>query len=94
LGVKVFKDFPLNEISEYIDWAPFFSVWELKGRFPDILENEQAKQVYDDAQKMLEEIITNKSLTNHIYIFRKARRKKKTLPGEMSLWKKGLPTRL
>jgi len=68
LGVKVFKDFPLNEISEYIDWAPFFSVWELKGRFPDILENEQAKQVYDDAQKMLEEIITNKSLTTHATI--------------------------
>ncbi|KAA3612974.1 MAG: methionine synthase [Calditrichaeota bacterium] len=68
LGIKVFKDFPLGEIKEYIDWAPFFSVWELKGRFPDILENEQAKQVYDDAQKMLQEIITNKSLSAHAVI--------------------------
>ncbi len=67
-GIKVFKNFPLEEIQKFIDWGPFFSVWELKGRFPDILKNEQAKQVYDDAQNMLAEIISNKSLSANAVI--------------------------
>jgi 5-methyltetrahydrofolate--homocysteine methyltransferase len=61
LGTKVFEDFDLNEISEYIDWTPFFRTWELAGKYPAILEDEvvgeQAKHLFDDAQKMLTQII-------------------------------------
>jgi len=61
LGTKVFEDFDLKEISEYIDWTPFFRTWELAGKYPKILEDEivgeQAKHLYADAQKMLSQII-------------------------------------
>ena len=53
--VKSFKDYSLEELRRYIDWTPFFSAWELKGRFPDILKNpasgEAARKLYDDAQR-------------------------------------------
>ncbi len=62
-ALKIYEDFPLSELREFIDWAPFFSVWELKGSYPAILQNDEARQVYDDAQKLLERIIKNKSLT-------------------------------
>lgn len=61
LGTKVFEGFDLKEISEYIDWTPFFRTWELAGRFPKILEDkivgEQAKHLFEDAQNMLQQII-------------------------------------
>ena len=67
LGVKVFKDYDLNEIKEYIDWSPFFMTWELKGKYPGIFKDPQigreAKKLFDDAQAMLEEIIARKLLT-------------------------------
>jgi len=57
----------LNEIADFIDWAPFFSAWELHGRFPDILTDavvgEQASQLYADAQQMLQCIIAEKRYT-------------------------------
>lgn len=63
LGVRVYENYPLEEIAEYIDWSPFFHTWELKGRFPYILEDpnmgEQARALYKDARKMLEDIIQN-----------------------------------
>jgi len=66
LGNKIFDDFPLAEIRERIDWTPFFHVWDLKGRFPDILENKKygatACRVYEDAQKLLDKIIVEKSI--------------------------------
>ncbi|MDP4116923.1 MAG: methionine synthase, partial [Bacteroidota bacterium] len=66
-GVTVIKDFPLAELREYIDWTPFFLAWELKGRYPDVLEDEQfaeeAKKLFDDANKLLDIIIENKRLT-------------------------------
>lgn len=66
LGVQVFNDYSLAEISQYIDWSPFFSTWELKGTFPRIFENErygsEAKKLYDDAQAMLQKIIAEKWL--------------------------------
>ena len=37
--VKVFADYPLDELRGYIDWQPFFSAWEMRGRFPDLLHN-------------------------------------------------------
>ncbi|MCP4421618.1 MAG: methionine synthase, partial [Chloroflexi bacterium] len=68
LGIKIFKDYSLSEIKGFIDWNPFFSVWEIKGRYPAILEKDQAKQLFEDAQKMLEEIISDKSLTANAVI--------------------------
>ena len=37
--VRTWHDYPLAELREYIDWGPFFNAWEMKGRFPDILNN-------------------------------------------------------
>lgn len=60
-GTKVFETYDLAELARYIDWTPFFQTWELKGRFPAILEDEKqgeaARQLYADAQVMLEKII-------------------------------------
>ncbi len=60
-GTKVFETYDLDELSRYIDWTPFFQTWELKGRFPAILEDEKqgeaARQLYADAQAMLAKII-------------------------------------
>jgi len=65
-GVQVLKDFPLEQIRPYIDWSPFFMTWELKGKYPKIFEDEfvgaQAKELYDDANSLLDEIIENKLL--------------------------------
>ncbi len=66
LGTKVFDDYDIAEIRKYIDWTPFFSTWMLKGKFPKIFENEtvgeEAKKLYDDANVMLDEIVTQKLL--------------------------------
>ena len=65
-GMHVFEDIDLNHLVPYIDWMPFFQSWELAGRFPQILDDElvgeQARQLYDEAQKMLQEIIGKKSI--------------------------------
>lgn len=61
LGTRVFENYDLAEIAKYIDWTPFFQAWELKGRFPAVLEDKDqgpaARQLWDDAQKMLKEVI-------------------------------------
>ncbi len=61
LGIKVYKNYPLEEIAQFIDWGPFFSTWGIKGKFPAILSHpktgEQASILYEEAKKMLEEII-------------------------------------
>ena len=58
LGTRVFESYDLAELARYIDWTPFFQTWELKGRYPAILEDEEqgaaARQLFDDAQAMLE----------------------------------------
>ena len=60
-GIQVFPNYPLGELSRYIDWTPFFSAWELAGKFPRILDDsvvgEQALKLYQDAQEMLEKIV-------------------------------------
>ncbi len=65
-GVKVFDDFPLSELREYIDWTPFFMTWELAGRYPKILDDEivgvEARNLFNDANKMLDEVIGKKLL--------------------------------
>jgi 5-methyltetrahydrofolate--homocysteine methyltransferase len=64
---RVFEGYDLAELREYIDWQPFFNAWEMKGRFPDILNNpstgEAARKLYDDAQEMLDRLIEEKWLT-------------------------------
>lgn len=63
----VFEDYDLAELREYFDWQPFFNAWELKGSFPDILNNpatgEVARKLYEEAQAMLDRIIEEKWLT-------------------------------
>jgi 5-methyltetrahydrofolate--homocysteine methyltransferase len=62
LGTRVFDDYPIAELIDYIDWSPFFSTWELTGKFPAILDDEKfgaaARALYDDAQAMLRQIVT------------------------------------
>jgi len=64
--VKTFTDYPLEELRRYIDWTPFFAAWEMKGRFPDILNNpasgETARKLYDDGQRMLDQAIKGRWL--------------------------------
>lgn len=66
-GVREFLDYDIAELREYIDWQPFFNAWEMKGRFPDILNNpasgEAARKLYEDAQEMLDTLIKEKWLT-------------------------------
>ncbi|MDH3717808.1 MAG: methionine synthase, partial [Planctomycetota bacterium] len=74
LGTKVLNQFPLEQLVPYIDWSPFFLTWELKGKYPAILDDakrgEAARKLYDDAQQMLDDIVTNQRLTaNAVYGF-------------------------
>ncbi|MDP2686214.1 MAG: methionine synthase [Aequorivita sp.] len=66
LGVQVLRNFDLKLLEEFIDWTPFFRSWELHGRYPDILKDkivgEQASELFADAQKMLQKIISEKLL--------------------------------
>lgn len=67
LGITVFKNYSLNNIRSYIDWTPFFQTWEMKGRYPKIFEDKnygaEAKRIFNDANKLLDNIISNKLLT-------------------------------
>ena len=66
-GPRAFDPVPLEEIEPYIDWGPFFSAWELHGRFPDLLRDEvigaEATRLYDDARRMLARIIKERRFT-------------------------------
>ncbi|NIR72967.1 methionine synthase, partial [candidate division KSB1 bacterium] len=61
LGTTVLTDYPLTEIRNYIDWTPFFITWELRGKFPRILEDpemgEEAHKLFNDAKQFLDRII-------------------------------------
>jgi 5-methyltetrahydrofolate--homocysteine methyltransferase len=61
-GVRLLEDVPLAEIEPFIDWTPFFQTWELRGRYPEILQEPRAKELYDDARKLLAEIIDKRLL--------------------------------
>ncbi|MGI4854852.1 MAG: methionine synthase [Janthinobacterium lividum] len=69
LGVRTLRNFPLGTLREFIDWSPFFHTWGLKGLYPRILQDErqgeQARHVYDDAQIMLDRIVSESLLTAH-----------------------------
>ena len=59
-GSRVLQDFSLQELVKFIDWSPFFHAWELRGRYPEILKEPRARELFDDAQKLLEEIVGKK----------------------------------
>jgi 5-methyltetrahydrofolate--homocysteine methyltransferase len=67
IGRRVFKNYDLGEIAQYIDWGPFFQTWDLAGPFPAILEDavvgEEARRVLADAQAMLKKIVEGRWLT-------------------------------
>jgi len=64
LGTKVLENYPLAKLVDYIDWTPFFSTWELTGRYPAILSDEKygeaARSLFNDAQAMLKQIVDEK----------------------------------
>lgn len=73
-GLKVLNQYPLEKLVPYIDWTPFFLTWELHGKYPKILQDnvvgEEARKLYDDAQRMLEKLVAEKWLTaNGVYGF-------------------------
>ncbi|MDY6919926.1 MAG: methionine synthase [Pseudomonadota bacterium] len=65
-GIKVFRDYPLQELVDRIDWTPFFISWELSGKYPQILKDpvvgEEASKLFADAQNMLQRMIDEKWL--------------------------------
>ena len=66
-GTRIFDNYDLAEIAEYIDWQPFFIAWEMHGKFPALLTDEiigkAATSLYKDAKKLLQQIINEKWLT-------------------------------
>ncbi|MCB8921535.1 MAG: methionine synthase [Ardenticatenaceae bacterium] len=66
-GTRIFEEYDLAALRDFIDWTPFFRAWELAGKFPNILQDETigetARQLYDDAQAMLEQLVAEKWLT-------------------------------
>ena len=59
---RVIKDLSLSELVPFIDWSPFFHTWELRGRYPAILEKPEAKKLFEDARALLNEIVSKKLL--------------------------------
>jgi 5-methyltetrahydrofolate--homocysteine methyltransferase len=63
LGLTIFEDYDIAEIRQYIDWTFFFISWDFKGKYPDILQDpkvgKEAQKIFDDANKMLDDIIEN-----------------------------------
>ena len=72
IGTKSFKNYPLADLIPYIDWTPFFHSWEMKGSYPKIFNDPErgveAKKLFDDAQKMLNQLVKEKWLTANAVI--------------------------
>ncbi|NOY42310.1 MAG: methionine synthase [Planctomycetes bacterium] len=68
-GAHVLEDFSLAELRDFIDWSPFFQTWELKGKYPQIFDDKnvgpEARRLFDDAQKLLDQIVDEKLLRAH-----------------------------
>jgi 5-methyltetrahydrofolate--homocysteine methyltransferase len=66
LGTKVFYDYPLEDLVPFIDWTFFFHTWKVSGKYPavfsDPVKGEEARKLFDDAQKMLKDILSKKML--------------------------------
>ena len=71
-GIKAIKEFDLNTLAKYIDWTPFFTSWQLRGKYPQILEDEivgtEAQKLFNDAQVLLKRIVEEKWLTANAVI--------------------------
>lgn len=65
-GRREFIGYPLEELRKYLDWTPFFQTWMMAGRYPGIFQDPvvgtEAKKLFDDANRMLDQIIRDKSL--------------------------------
>ena len=72
LGIRLLAGVPLSELTDYIDWTPFFTTWELKGKFPAILDDPQAgeaaRSLFADAQDMLHRIATERWFSAHAVV--------------------------
>jgi 5-methyltetrahydrofolate--homocysteine methyltransferase len=68
-GRKVLGDFPLAELVPYIDWSPFFHTWEMRGRYPDLLDDPArgpaARELFANAEELLDEIVQKKLFKAH-----------------------------
>lgn len=66
MGVQTLKQISLKKLLDYFDWQPFFTSWDLHGKFPEVLEDkvvgEQARQLYQDANELIQEIIKGQKL--------------------------------
>mgnify|MGYP005833731797 FL=1 len=66
LGLRTLADFPLQELVPYIDWSPFFSVWELRGKYPRIFDDPKvgpdARRLFEDAQELLAQLIGQRAI--------------------------------
>ena len=66
-GIRVYDNFPLDELVDFIDWTPFFTTWEMKGKYPRILDDPKigakAQELYNDAHALLDDIVKQ----NRIY---------------------------
>ena len=71
IGVKTYRDYPLEDVLDYIDWNPFFQTWQLRGKYPNrgypkIFNDEtvgaEAKKLFDEAQEVLADYVKNKKL--------------------------------
>ncbi len=71
-GISVFRDIPLEELVPYIDWTFFFHAWQLRGRYPAILDDaakgEEARKLFKDATDMLDKIIAENWLRAHAVV--------------------------
>ncbi len=73
LGVKHFRNYPIDVLAEYIDWTFFFIAWQMQGKFPAILDDplygEEARSLYNDARTMLKDMITSSAIEARGAIF-------------------------
>jgi 5-methyltetrahydrofolate--homocysteine methyltransferase len=69
IGQRLLREFPLEELVPYIDWSPFFHTWEIRGHYPDLLNDPArgpaAKELFANAQELLREIVDKKLLVAH-----------------------------
>ena len=72
IGIKLYDNIPLAELREYIDWTPFFQTWDLHGKYPAILKDEvvgeEACKLLEDANSMLDKIISENWIQNKAVI--------------------------
>ncbi|HEX6435561.1 MAG TPA: methionine synthase [Candidatus Binatia bacterium] len=69
IGARTLRDFPLSELVPFIDWSPFFHTWEMRGRYPDLLNDPvrgpAAQELFDNARELLSEIVEQKLFSAH-----------------------------